>query len=128
MGGTHTSNFEISQPGELEASYADEQSAMKMIKGGYEAMVNEIIQPTRHFYLERDLGPTEFTLCGTNFQRVDSKVTNRKGLILQCSQWSPVKASKVRQTKLKAVFNSLNYSTAVTALPYLSARFFPEPS
>jgi hypothetical protein len=69
-----------------------DDSLWSMFQQGYDALVDEIIQPPKYFYLIKDLGPTEFTLYGKEFEREDLRVTSRKGRNLQCSHWYPTSA------------------------------------
>lgn len=62
-------------------------SYWSMFKDGYEELVNAIVRPPRAQYTLQELGPTSFEYGSTAFVREDCKVTNPRGLQLECSFW-----------------------------------------
>ena len=62
-------------------------SYWSMFKDGYEELVNAIVRPPRAQYTLQELGPTSFEYGNTAFVREDFKVTNPRGLQLECSFW-----------------------------------------
>ncbi|TMW55681.1 hypothetical protein Poli38472_010563 [Pythium oligandrum] len=112
MGNGASTEIEIFAEGELEAEFkrrggAGDISIKKLIKKGYNDVIQTVIRPTRKRYdVERDLGEDVFDLPSPVPQahhgrdeakevadgqpivrRRDFELENDRGLKLQCSQW-----------------------------------------
>jgi len=66
-------------------------SFLNVFKGGYQDLWKAIIRPPRDEYAVSDLGPKEFRLKGKIFRRTDIQIKNKRGLVLECSHFEPIK-------------------------------------
>ena len=53
-------------------------------KAGYQELVNAIIRPPRAQYDVSALGPVEFDFVGKAFKRIDFRLLNDRGHVLEC--------------------------------------------
>lgn len=53
-------------------------------KAGYQELVNAIIRPPRAEYEIEALGPVEFDFVGKPFKRMDFRLLNERGHVLEC--------------------------------------------
>lgn len=51
---------------------------------GYQELVNAIIRPPRAQYEDEALGPVEFEFVGKAFKRIDFRLLNDRGHVLEC--------------------------------------------
>jgi len=85
-------------PSEIDHGEIDErpmakegsQSWMEWVAGdSYEEAWKAIVRPYRDTYSEEQLGPAKFSIKGQRCRRKDVKLTNMKGLTLECSHFFP---------------------------------------
>lgn len=73
------------------------ETMWQFFSNSYQELVSTVLRPQadngkfgRARYDISLLGPSTFTLCGTNYIRKDFEIKNHKGLKLVCSYWSIV--------------------------------------
>lgn len=57
---------------------------VKLAQAGYQELVNAIIRPPRAQYEVEALGPAEFEFVGKLFKRIDFRLLNDRGHVLEC--------------------------------------------
>ncbi|CAM9253114.1 unnamed protein product, partial [Hapterophycus canaliculatus] len=88
-------------------------------QAGYQELVNAIIRPPRAQYEVEALGPVEFEFVGKAFKRIDFRLLNDRGHVLECSHWQP-KGWRRAERLPCIVYMHGNSSARVEALPQLS--------
>lgn len=89
------------------------------------ALWNLVIRPPRARYGIESLGPSEFTVFGTEVHRKDLKLKNPRGLWLACSLFEPITRRKNRLKPPVVVYlhgNASSRAEAVAVMPTLLAR------
>mmetsp|Transcript_61780 Transcript_61780/g.143744 ORF Transcript_61780/g.143744 Transcript_61780/m.143744 type:complete len:402 (+) Transcript_61780:58-1263(+) len=62
---------------------------LRLLRHGYQELVDAVVRPPRAEYSSQDLGPPTFRLGGQLFERSDLTVVGAGGLTLACSWWQP---------------------------------------
>ncbi|CBJ29857.1 conserved unknown protein [Ectocarpus siliculosus] len=88
-------------------------------QAGYQELVNAIIRPPRARYEVEALGPVEFEFLGKAFKRLDFRLLNDRGHVLECSHWQPNGWRRAERLPC-VVYMHGNSSARVEALPQLS--------
>ncbi|CAM9567385.1 unnamed protein product, partial [Ectocarpus sp. 12 AP-2014] len=88
-------------------------------QAGYQELVNAIIRPPRARYEVEALGPVEFEFVGKAFKRLDFRLLNDRGHVLECSHWQPSGWRRAERLPC-VVYMHGNSSARVEALPQLS--------
>eukprot|EP00903_Cladosiphon_okamuranus_P008877 g8499.t1 len=115
---TRETEDEIEPPADGR-SQQQEMSWYQMAKAGYQELVNAIIRPPRAQYEVEALGPVEFEFVGKAFKRIDFRLLNDRGHVLECSHWHPKGWRHADQLPC-IVYMHGNSSARVEALPQLS--------
>ncbi|CAM9109177.1 unnamed protein product [Pylaiella littoralis] len=107
------------RPQQQQQQQQQEMSWYQMAKAGYQELVNAIIRPPRAQYDVQALGPVEFEFVGKSFKRIDFRLLNDRGHVLECSHWQPHGWRRAEQLPC-IVYMHGNSSARVEALPQLS--------
>jgi pimeloyl-ACP methyl ester carboxylesterase len=94
----------------------------KKFTGGYDELWKAIIRPPRDTYDLSDLGPTEFYIGNKSYKRSDLKLTNSRGISLECSHFEPIDEERVADQLPCVIYLHGNCSSrveALTAVPVL---------
>jgi len=89
---------------------------MQRISQQWDELCGLIIRPQRCRYELAHLGPPRFTIDGKIYERVDSEVTNPRGLVLRCSHFQPTANERPAERMPCVVYLHGNCGSRVDAL------------
>eukprot|EP00756_Hemistasia_phaeocysticola_P065799 Hpha_TRINITY_DN8796_c0_g1::TRINITY_DN8796_c0_g1_i1::g.45266::m.45266 len=89
---------------------------MQRLSQQWDELCGLIIRPQRCRYELAHLGPPRFTIDGKIYHRVDSEVTNPRGLVLRCSHFEPTPSERPSERMPCVVYLHGNCGSRVDAL------------